>query len=187
MIKFGYFVVRGIKDRFAVVAIDCPPKDSDSLYKVSFAFCSRKDNFLKKRGRQIAEGRLRVNDCVLVSPLKEKHTISDIIAEAVEVMVDEGYTPSWFSRAYTNKRLIWGLNPNKGKIISEYDSLILPAIKKVDDEGLNLLKEWKKNAKDLIDVRFCLGNNKGNLKELEADAAVLLEGNGEDISEIEDL
>jgi hypothetical protein len=111
MIKYGYFVVRGMKNRFAVIAIECPPKNSNNCYKVSFAFCSSNDKFTKMKGREIASGRLNSKSCLLIS--NTNLSVSEVIEQSIKRCVNTGFTPSWFSRAYNSNRLIWGLNQNK--------------------------------------------------------------------------
>jgi hypothetical protein len=115
MVKFGYFVIPGVKTRYAVAAVEKVVSKEYNMvdYEVAFSFCSAQDHFNKKRGRTIAEGRLHSNKCIVLSyPKDECVSTSSVLHDTLFFAVnnnEDKTLPSWFVRAYKSMRLLWGL------------------------------------------------------------------------------
>lgn len=100
MIKYGYFTVvsKNSRNKYITYGID---KTSDNNgWRIAYAFCA-KDTFIKKRGREIVNGRLNVAKSIIVPVLENDR--SDKVA--FEVLQNFASVPSWVTRAIKSKRI----------------------------------------------------------------------------------
>lgn len=85
--------------RNITIASDLVEEDGKKMVKCAWAFCSNKDKFIKKEGRQIALERLNTNDPAYSASFSvEEYRFYDIAAAILDQIIRHPNTPKKYLR-----------------------------------------------------------------------------------------
>lgn len=82
----------------AAIVLDGDKEQGTSVAHVSMSFCSPKDQFCRKTGRTIAEGRLKKKKFIYSIPLGDTKGVKDMVRQTIYQHIKDGNVegfPQW--------------------------------------------------------------------------------------------